>query len=121
MKIGKLSVVPCLLITFLAATLLQATFVWQLIVIAGVLGGILAKNFMTAILSGVLGFLVTWLLFFALLDLAAPSSFALAFSFFSIFFGIGIVLIAVLGLASASIGYFLMKVIEEARSTEKKK
>jgi hypothetical protein len=37
------------------------------------------------------------------------------------FFGIGIVLIVVLGLASASIGYFLMRVIEEARSTKKKR
>ena len=120
MKIEKLSFMPCLLITFLAATLLQATMIWQLIVIAGSIGGILAKNFLTAILSGVLGFLASWLLFFALLDLAAPSNFAIAFSFFSMFLVIGIVLIVVLALASASIGYFLMRVIEEARATKKK-
>ena len=119
MKIEKLSLIPCLLITFLAATLVQATLVWQLIVIAGIIGGILAKNFITAILSGVLGFLATWLLFFALLDLAAPNNFALAFSFFSMFFGIGVILIIVLGLASASVGYFLVRVIEEARSDKR--
>jgi hypothetical protein len=121
MEIEKLGLAPCLLITFLGATLVQATMVWQLIVAAGFIGGILAKNFKTAILSGILGFLATWLLFFAAIDLKAPVSFGLALSFFSIFFVLGIVLIVVLGFASASMGYFLMRIIEEARSTKGKK
>jgi hypothetical protein len=121
MEIEKLGLAPCLLITFLGATLVQATMIWQLIVVAGFIGGILAKNFKTAILSGVLGFLATWLLFFAAIDLRAPVSFGLALSFFSIFFVLGIVLIVVLGFASASMGYFLMRVIEEARSTKGRK
>ncbi|WXG44400.1 MAG: hypothetical protein WED04_10260 [Promethearchaeati archaeon SRVP18_Atabeyarchaeia-1] len=121
MKIEQLNLPPCLLITFLGATLVQATMIWQLIVVAGVVGGMLAKDFKTAILSGVLGFISTWLLFLGLIDLSAPGSFGLAFSFFSMFFVIGVVLIAIFGAASASLGYFLMRVIGEARSTNKRK
>jgi hypothetical protein len=112
----KLSLAPSLLITFSLATVFQATTIWQLMVIAGFVGGALAKDFRTASLTGILAFLLSWLLFFMLLVFMAPASMALAFSFFSLFFVIGIVLIIVLGLASALVGYFLVAIYEERRS-----
>ena len=116
----RLSLVPCFLITFCLATLFQATTIWQLIVIAGFIGGALARDFKTAILTGILAFLASWLFLFLVLDLMSPASMGLAFSFFSLFFAIGIVLIIVLGLASALVGYFIVAIYEERKSKKPK-
>jgi hypothetical protein len=112
----KISLVPCFFITFALATLFQATTIWQLIVIAGFVGGALARDFVTAALTGIFAFLASWLFLFWLLDLMAPASIALAFSFFSLFFIIGIALTVVLGLASTSVGYFLVAIYDERKS-----
>jgi Zn-dependent protease with chaperone function len=112
----KIGLVPCFVITFALATLFQATTIWQLVVIAGFIGGALAKDFITATLTGILAFLASWLLLFWLLDLVAPASIALAFSFFSLFFMIGIVLTIVLGLASTLVGYFVVAIYDERKS-----
>jgi hypothetical protein len=106
---------PLLIITFCAATILQLTTIWQLTVIAGLIAGILAKNFKIAILSGAFGFLASWLLFFLVL-LQVPNNLAIAFSILSMFFGIGLILTIVLGMVSASIGYFSMAIIDEKRA-----
>jgi len=111
----KFSFVPCFLITLILAVVLQLSKIWQLLVIAGIIGGILAKNFKIAIASGFLGFLVCWGIFFAILSFTAPYSFKLAFSSLSMFFGIGIVLISILGILSASIGYFSMSIVEKQK------
>ncbi len=112
----KLGLAPCFLIIFGLATVFQATTIWQLTVIAGLVGGALAKDFKTAALTGIFGFLASWLLLFLILDLIAPVSMALAFSFFSLFVVIGILLIIVLGLASALVGYFIVAIYEERKS-----
>jgi hypothetical protein len=116
----KLSLVPSFLITFCFATVFQATTIWQLVVIAGIIGGALAKDFKTAVLTGIFAFLASWLLFFMALAFMAPASLALAFSFFSLFVVIGIVLIVILGLASASIGYFFVAIYEERKMKKAK-
>lgn len=116
----KIGLVPGFFITFSLATLFQATTIWQLMVIAGLVGGALAKDFVTAALTGILAFLASWLFLFLVLDLMAPASMALAFSFFSLFFFIGIVLTIVLGLTSALVGYFLVAIYEERRSKKVK-
>jgi len=112
----KLDLVSTFLIIFSLATLFQVTGVWQLIVIAGFFGGYLAKDYKTATLAGVLAFLSSWLLLFIALNLSTPANMALAFSFFSLFFVIGIVLTIVLALASVSVGYFLTAIYEERKS-----
>jgi hypothetical protein len=111
----KLSLVPDFLITFCFATVFQATTIWQLVIIAGIIGGALAKDFKTAVLTGILAFVTSWLLFFIALAFMAPASLALAFSFFSLFVVIGIVLIVILGLASALVGYFFVAIYEERK------
>lgn len=111
----KFSFIPCFLITLILAVVLQLTKIWQLLVIAGIIGGILAKNFKTAIASGFLGFLACWGIFFAILFFTAPYSFGRAFSSLSMFFGIGIVLISILGILSASIGYFSISTIRKQK------
>jgi hypothetical protein len=116
----RIGLAPAFLIAFSLATVFQATTIWQLIVIAGFVGGALSKDFKTAVLTGVLAFLASWLLLFFALDFMAPASIALAFSFFSLFFVIGIVLIIVLGLASALVGYFIIAIYEETRSKKVK-
>jgi len=109
----KLSFLPCLLITLIIGIALEFTKIWQLLVIAGIVGGFLAKNLKTAALSGFLGLLFTWGIFFLIDYLKLPGSFALAFSNLSMFLGIGLILIALLGLFSALIGYFSAALIEK--------
>jgi len=111
----KFGFIPCFLITLTAAVILQLTEIWQLMIIAGIIGGILAKNFKTAITSGFLGFLACWGIFFSFLSLTEPYSFGLAFSYLSTFFVIGLLLIGVLGLLSASIGYFSITILEKRK------
>jgi len=115
----KLTFPPLLILTFCAATILQLTTIWQLTVIAGLIAGILAKDFKTAVLSGAFGFLASWLLFFLVLS-QVPNNLAIAFSIFSMFFGIGLILTIVLGVTCASIGYFSMAILEERRGKPKK-
>jgi len=115
----KLTFPPLLIITFCATTVLQLTAIWQLTVIAGLIAGVFARNFKTAILSGALGFLASWLLFFLVL-FQVPNNLAIAFSILSMFFGIGLVLTIVLGIVSASIGYFSMAMVEEKRASSGK-
>lgn len=114
----KYSFIPCFLITLIIAIVLQCTKIWQLLVIAGIIGGILAKDFKTAIASGFLGLLVCWGIFFAVLSFKVPYSFGLAVSSLSMFLVIGLILVSILGILSASIGYFSMAIIEERTKTK---
>jgi uncharacterized membrane protein YeaQ/YmgE (transglycosylase-associated protein family) len=100
-------------------TVLQLTTIWQLTVIAGLIAGVLARNFKTAILSGAFGFLASWLFFFLVL-LQVPSNLAIALSILPMFFGIGLILTIVLGIVSASIGYFSMAIVDEKRAGSRK-
>jgi len=114
-RMEKFTFPPLLIITFVSATILQLTTIWQLTVIAGLIAGIFAKDFKTAILCGAIGFLASWLLFFLVL-FQLPNSLAIAFSVFSMFFGIGLILTIVLGMTCASIGYFSIRILEEKRA-----
>ncbi|MHA1582265.1 MAG: hypothetical protein ACTSYM_07235 [Candidatus Baldrarchaeia archaeon] len=109
----KLGFLPCLLITLIIGVILEFTKIWQLLVIAGIIGGFLAKNAKTAALSGFLGLLFTWGVFFLANYVKLPCSFTIAFSNLSMFLGIGLILIALLGLFSALIGYFSAALIEK--------
>lgn len=114
----KFGFIPCFFITLVIAIALQSTKIWQLLVIAGIIGGILAKDFKTAIASGFLGFLVCWGILFAVLSLTVPYGFRIASSSLSMFLVIGLILISILGILSALIGYFSMSIIEEKAKTK---
>jgi len=109
----KLNFIQCLLITLAIGVALEFTRIWQLLVIAGIIGGFLSKNLKTAVFSGFFGLLLCQGILFIALYLKLPSSFAMAYLNLSMFLGIGLILAGLLGLFSALIGYFSATLIEK--------
>ncbi len=101
----------CFLITLILAVLLELTRIWVLLIVAGVIGGFLSKSFLRAVFAGCLGVLVCWLLYIAVFYTLNPYGMGIALSVFSLFLGLMVVLGAVLGALSASLGYFLSQVL----------
>jgi len=104
--VKRLGLLPCLLVVIVLGALLELTRTWQLLIIAGVVGGLLAKSFRTAALSGFLGLIIAWGVYFLAHYASMPTNFALAFSHLSMFLAIGLLLVGLLGLLSALLGYF---------------
>lgn len=111
----RLSLWTCLLITLVIACLLELTGVWTLLIIASVVGGFLSKSFVRAVIAGGLGLLVCWLIYLGAYHLLNPVGMSIATSIFSLIAAISLVLILVLGVVSASFGYFLSRVLERGR------
>ncbi|MCS7140154.1 MAG: hypothetical protein N3F04_03470 [Candidatus Nezhaarchaeota archaeon] len=107
----RLGLLTCLLITLAIGVVLELTEYWQLLTVAGVVGGLLARSFKVAAISGFLGLLIAWGVYFLTHYVMLPTSFAVAYSYLSMLLGIGLVLVALLGLFSALLGYFLSKIV----------
>jgi len=109
--VKRLGALSCLLVVFVLGAALELTRTWQLLVIAGVVGGILAKSLRAAALSGFLGLVIAWGAHFLVHYASMPTNFAMAFSYLSMFLVIGLVLAGLLGLISALLGYFAASVL----------
>jgi hypothetical protein len=115
MDVKRLGLLPCLLVVVVLGVALELTRTWQLLVIAGVVGGLLAKSFRAAALSGFLGFVIAWGVYFVAHYASMPANFALAFSYLSTLLVIGLALVGLLGLFSALIGYFATSTLKRKR------
>jgi hypothetical protein len=112
MNVKRLGLWWCLLVVVVLGVALELTRTWQLLVIAGVVGGLLAKNLRTAVLSGFLGLVIAWGAYFLAHYTSMPASFATAFSHLSMFLAIGLVLAGLLGLFSALLSYFATSILK---------
>jgi len=109
--VKRFGLLPCLLVVVVLGALLELTRTWQLLIIAGMVGGLLAKSFRAAALSGFLGLIIAWGVYFLAYYASMPTNFALAFSYLSMFLVIGLVLVGLLGLISALLGYFATSIL----------
>lgn len=96
--------VVCFVVTLLLSAVLELSGVWWTLLIAGFVGGFLAKKTVKAVAAGFLGVLIGWALYFLAFWLIAPAATSLAFSTASLFVILTLVLGAVLGALSAVIG-----------------
>ena len=111
MSVKRLGLLPCLLVVAVLGMALELTRAWQLLVIAGVVGGLLAKSLRTAAASGFLGLIIAWGVHLLARYAPMPVNFALALSYLSMFLVIGLVLVGLLGLISALLGYFAASIL----------
>jgi len=110
--VKRFGLLPCLLVIAVLGVALELTRAWQLLVIAGVAGGLLAKSFRTAAASGFLGLIIAWGVYFLVHYTSMPANFALAFSYLSMFLVMGLVFVGLLGLISALLGYFAASILK---------
>jgi len=85
---------------------------WPFIVVAGLVMGALALDWKRALLSGFLGGLMGWGLYFLAYWAMAPEAMAIAMALVPDFLAITLLLGAIIGLLSASTGYFAACLIQ---------
>lgn len=97
----------CVLLTLSIAIIIEFMKVWQLLAIAGIIGGALAKDLKSALLSGLIGLVSCWSL--VLLFLWGFYSYAagIAYVNLSTLLALGLLFIGVLGFLSAATGHLL--------------
>mgnify|MGYP000680998323 CR=1 FL=1 len=107
----KFSLPICFLVTLIIAAALELTKIWMLLIIAGIIGGFLSKSFIRAVIAGGLGLLVCWLLYLGIYYALNPTGMSIAISIFSLFLVLVPILSLILGVVSASVGYFLSQIV----------
>ena len=85
---------------------------WPFLVLAGLIVGALALDWKRALVSGFLGALIGWGLYFLAYWALAPDAMSIAMGLVPDFLAITLLLGAIIGLLSASTGYFAAYIIQ---------
>lgn len=96
----------------LLAVLLEFSGFWQTMLIAGFLGGLLAKELLKGVTAGFLGVLIAWGLHFVFIWLWVPQNFNIAFQAASALIYITVLLGGFLGGLGGAIGALIFMLIK---------
>ena len=106
-SLGLKALVPISIVAFAVAELGG----WPLAIAAGIIVGLLARDWLRALASSGLGVVVGWGLYFLAYWGTAPIVFARVLSLVPVFLAMTFLLGLVLGLLSSSIGYFAASIV----------
>ena len=106
-SLGLKALVPISIAAFAVAELGG----WPFAIVAGILVGLLARDWLRALASGGLGVVVGWGLYFLIYWRAAPAAFSTALALVPMFLAMTFLLGLALGLLSSSVGYFAASLV----------
>jgi len=98
-------------VTLASAALLELLGLWQTMLLAGFLGGLLARRLVRGVLAGFLGTIIAWSLYFVAFWLLSPLSLTVAFKQVPEFVFLTVALGGVLGGLGGALGSLFVMVL----------